>query len=112
MPNAVAIGVSAVLLGCQSMPTTDSSTAQLAAVTKAWAGGMTRHGVDAVVSLYDPDAVLWGTRPPTLRADRADVREYFGILKTVPPVAQDRAWRAAHPRVRRYRHRHGELHVL
>lgn len=85
MRSAVAVGLSAVLLGCQSMPTADSSTAQVAAVTKAWADGMTRHDVDAVVSLYDPDAVLWGTRSPTLRADPAKVREYFGILKTVPP---------------------------
>jgi hypothetical protein len=32
---------------------------------------------DKVVLLYAPDAVLWGTLSPTLRADRAALRDYF-----------------------------------
>jgi uncharacterized protein (TIGR02246 family) len=51
-----------------------------------WIDGMSRHDVEGVVALYDRDAVLWGTRSPTIR-DRPDtVREYFNILRTVPPT--------------------------
>jgi|KBSSwiStaDraftv2_1062776.scaffolds.fasta_scaffold214771_2 uncharacterized protein (TIGR02246 family) len=54
------------------------------AVTRAWAEGMSAHDAERVLALYAPDAVLWGTRSPTIRTDPAKVREYFGILKTVP----------------------------
>jgi uncharacterized protein (TIGR02246 family) len=57
----------------------------VASATKTWAEAMSAHDIEKVVSLYDPEAVLWGTRSPTLRADPVKVREYFDILKTVPP---------------------------
>lgn len=46
---------------------------------------MSSHDLERVVALYDPEAVLWGTRSPTLRDNPATVRDYFNILKTVPP---------------------------
>ena len=46
---------------------------------------MNSHEPERVVVLYDPEAVLWGTRSPTLRDNPATVREYFNILRTVPP---------------------------
>ena len=52
--------------------------------TRAWAEAMTRHDIEQVYALYDPEAVLWGTRSPTIRATPAKVRDYFNILKTVP----------------------------
>jgi uncharacterized protein (TIGR02246 family) len=58
---------------------------EVAAATQAWANAMTRHDIDGVLALYDPEAVLWGTRSPTLRADPARLREYFNVLRTVPP---------------------------
>jgi len=57
----------------------------VAAATRNWAEGMTDHDAERVVKLYDPEAILWGTRSPSLRKDPAKVREYFGILQTVPP---------------------------
>ena len=57
----------------------------VARATQAWAEAMTAHDMERVIALYDPEAVLWGTRSPTIRADPVKVREYFGILKTVPP---------------------------
>jgi hypothetical protein len=38
-----------------------------------------------VVALYDPEAVLWGTRSATLRDTPETVRDYFKILQTAPP---------------------------
>src|SRR5262249_13511917 len=40
---------------------------EVAAATQAWIEGMTAHDVDRVVALYDAEAVLWGTRSPTIR---------------------------------------------
>jgi uncharacterized protein (TIGR02246 family) len=57
----------------------------IAAATQAWIDAMTSHDAERVMSLYDSDAVLWGTRSPTLRDNPATVRDYFKILTTVPP---------------------------
>jgi uncharacterized protein (TIGR02246 family) len=57
----------------------------VAAATQAWIDAMSSHDVERVVALYDSGAVLWGTRSPTLRDTPAAVRDYFNILKTVPP---------------------------
>lgn len=56
----------------------------IAQATRTWIEAMTSHDQDRVYALYAPDAVLWGTRSPTLRADPQKVREYFDLLKTVP----------------------------
>jgi hypothetical protein len=57
----------------------------VAAATQAWVDGMNSHNKDRVVALYDQEAVLWGTRSPTLRDSSATVRDYFKVLDTVPP---------------------------
>jgi len=57
----------------------------VAAATKAWIDGMTSHDVERVLALYDPEAVLWGTRSPRLRDNPAAIRDYFNILHTVSP---------------------------
>jgi len=57
----------------------------VAAATQAWIDAMTSHDAERVMSLYDSDAVLWGTRSPTLRDNPSTVRDYFKILSTVPP---------------------------
>lgn len=58
---------------------------EVAAATQAWIDAMSSHDAERVVALYDPEAVLWGTRSPTLRDNPATVRDYFNILRTVPP---------------------------
>jgi uncharacterized protein (TIGR02246 family) len=55
------------------------------AATRAWIDAMTSHDAGRVMALYDADAVLWGTRSPTLRDSPSTVRDYFKILATVPP---------------------------
>src|SRR6266851_4964483 len=54
------------------------------AATQAWVDGMNSHSAERVVALYDPEAVLWGTRSSALRDTPATVREYFKVLQTVP----------------------------
>jgi uncharacterized protein (TIGR02246 family) len=75
----------ALLVGCQTMRSPEAAKSEIAAATQAWADAMTRHDIEGVLALYDPQAVLWGTRSPTLRDKPATVGQYFDILRTVPP---------------------------
>lgn len=54
------------------------------AAMQAWVDGMNSHNAERVVALYDPEAVLWGTRSSTIRDTPATVRDYFKVLQTVP----------------------------
>jgi uncharacterized protein (TIGR02246 family) len=54
------------------------------AATQAWVDGMNSHNAERVVALYDPEAVLWGTRSSTIGDTPATVRDYFKVLQTVP----------------------------
>jgi uncharacterized protein (TIGR02246 family) len=74
-----------LLLGCQTMPSSEATRSEIVAATQAWIGAMSSHDAQRVVALYDSEAVLWGTRSPTLRDTPATVRDYFNILSTVPP---------------------------
>ncbi len=85
MRYGCALGIGVLLAGCQTAQPPDIAKAEVAAVTQSWATSMSGHDFDKVVALYDTDAVLWGTRSSTLRDTPATVREYFGILRTVPP---------------------------
>src|SRR6476660_9058051 len=85
MRLVIAIAAIGLLFGCQTMPAPGRDQTEIAAVTQKWIEGMTRHDIEAVVGLYDAEAILWGTRSPTLRDKPETVREYFNILKTVPP---------------------------
>src|SRR5437764_10892992 len=49
----------------------------VAAATMKWAQTLGQNDPDKVVLLYATDGVLWGTLSPTVRADRAAVRDYF-----------------------------------
>jgi hypothetical protein len=57
----------------------------VAAATRTWVDAMNSHKPDQVYALYDQDAVLWGTRSPSLRDNPTSVRDYFNVLNTVPP---------------------------
>ncbi len=82
----VGLAVAVLLAGCQTpQQAPDAAKREVAAATQAWADGMSQHDLDKVVALYDSEAVLWGTRSSTLRDTPATVRDYFGVLRTVPP---------------------------
>ena len=57
----------------------------VAASTQSWARALGEDDPDKVVPLYSEDAVLWGTLSPTVRADRAALRDYFVTAFKVLP---------------------------
>jgi uncharacterized protein (TIGR02246 family) len=57
----------------------------VAAATAKWGETLAQNDPDKVLTLYATDAVLWGTLSPTVRADRASLRDYFvGAFKVLP----------------------------
>jgi len=53
--------------------------------TMKWGDTLGQNDPDKVVAFYAPDAVLWGTLSPTVRADRAALRDYFVTAFKVLP---------------------------
>ena len=49
----------------------------VAAATMTWGETLGQDDPDKALAPYAPDAVLWGTLSPTVRADRAALRDYF-----------------------------------
>ncbi len=82
--NRIVAMLSLLVLGCPVM-TLAGPKEDIAAATQTWIAAMTAHDVEREVGLYDSEAVLWGTRSPTLRDNPETVRDYFKILTTVPP---------------------------
>src|SRR5262245_28400058 len=57
----------------------------VAAATLKWAQALGEDDPDKVLPFYSDDAVLWGTLSPTVRADRAGLRDYFVTAFKVLP---------------------------
>ena len=57
----------------------------VAAAAQAWARALGEDDPEKVLPLYSEDAVLWGTLSPTVRADRAALRDYFVTAFKVLP---------------------------
>jgi len=51
--------------------------ADVAAATLAWGQALGEGEPEKVIAFYSDDAALWGTLSPTLRSDRAALRDYF-----------------------------------
>ena len=58
---------------------------EVAAATLTWGQTLGRNNPDDVVLLYAADGVLWGTLSPTVRAERAALRDYFVTAFKVLP---------------------------
>jgi uncharacterized protein (TIGR02246 family) len=58
---------------------------EVAEATQAWARALGDDDPDKVLPLYADDAVLWGTLSPTVRSDRAALRDYFVTAFKVLP---------------------------
>jgi len=58
---------------------------EVAAATMKWGQTLGQNDPDKVLALYAPDAVLWGTLSPTMRADRTALRDYFVTAFKVLP---------------------------
>lgn len=57
----------------------------VASAASRWAQALGEDDPDKVLPLYSDDAVLWGTLSPTVRADRAALRDYFVTAFRVLP---------------------------
>jgi len=84
MNRILAMLTSFLILG-SPLVTAAGPKEDVAAATQAWIAAMNSHDPERVVALYDAEAVLWGTRSPTLRDNPATVRDYFNLLSTLPP---------------------------
>lgn len=74
--------ISAVLLfllsACASLQANDrGSTDQITAATQAWQAAYDSRDPKTIVSMYDAEAVLWGTTARTIASNPAAVWEYF-----------------------------------
>jgi uncharacterized protein (TIGR02246 family) len=50
---------------------------EVAATTLAWGQSLGEDDPEKLLPFYSDDAVLWGTVSPTVRSDRAAIRDYF-----------------------------------
>ena len=57
----------------------------VATATMKWGETLGQNDPDKVVLLYASDGVLWGTLSPTVRSDRAALRDYFVTAFKVLP---------------------------
>src|SRR4029450_13892716 len=57
----------------------------IGAATTTWPQTLGQNDPDSVIALYATDGVLWGTLSPTVRADRAALRDYFVTAFRVLP---------------------------
>src|SRR6201997_236412 len=58
---------------------------EVAEATLAWERALGEDDPDKLLPFYSNDAVLWGTLSPTVRADRAALRDYFVTAFKVLP---------------------------
>jgi uncharacterized protein (TIGR02246 family) len=81
---SAAIALSIVLLSFASSAFVEPKEA-VATATLAWGQALGEDDPDKVLPFYADDAVLWGTLSPTVRADRAALRDYFVTAFKVLP---------------------------
>jgi hypothetical protein len=60
----------------------------VAAATRAWTDQFSGHNLEALLALYDRDAVFWGTSSPIVRDTPKLIRDYFkGVPTSTMTVA-------------------------
>lgn len=78
-PNAIVLLIATAFTGCAMQPATTSMADDAArAATQQWITAFnTCTEPKAVASLYEPDALLWGTLSPALTSTPDAVLKYF-----------------------------------
>ena len=67
-----------LLSACASVaPDQQTARDQIAAATKAWQAAYDSRDPKVIVSMYDAEAVLWGTTAKTIAPSPAAIWEYF-----------------------------------
>jgi len=78
------------VLNCSLLLTNSAALAgpkeDVAAATMKWGETLGQNDPDKIVLLYASDGVLWGTLSPTVRSDRAALRDYFVTAFRVLPA--------------------------
>lgn len=78
----VSLGLALTLPGFAAVaPASDPDDA-----AQTWAEAFNRRDLDSIVTLYAPDAVLWGTTSPILRDTPEKIRDYFSNMPQRPNV--------------------------
>jgi uncharacterized protein (TIGR02246 family) len=62
---------------CSNASASTSASDDAMQVVQQWATAFSESNVDAIVSLYAPDALFFGTGSQTLVTEPADIRSYF-----------------------------------
>jgi uncharacterized protein (TIGR02246 family) len=81
---SAAVALSIVLLSFASSAFVEPKEV-VAAATLAWGQALGEDDPEKVLPFYADDAVLWGTLSPTVRSDRAALRDYFVTAFKVLP---------------------------
>src|SRR4029434_30652 len=84
-PTSVGLSVLACALLVVASLSVAGPREDVGAATMKWAQTLGENDPDKVVALYATDGVLWGTLSPTVRADRAALRDYFVMAFRVLP---------------------------
>ncbi len=65
------------MAGCQSMPSSESTKAEVGQAAQNWASAFNSCDTIKATALYDSEAVLWGTVAPVIITSSAGIRQYF-----------------------------------
>ena len=83
------VGAAAVALAVALLSVTSNALVgpkdEVATATLAWGQALGEDDPETVLAFYSDDAVLWGTLSPTVRSDRAALRDYFVTAFKVLP---------------------------
>ena len=79
--------------GCAQLPTPPASRAtspehpspELASLAPQWAAAFSKGDLNALMSLYDKDALMWGTSSSSMRKGSNAIRDYYTkLLRAFP----------------------------
>jgi uncharacterized protein (TIGR02246 family) len=85
-PKFVSTGLALIIVLLSFVPVASAEPKEdVAAATTAWGRALGEDDPEKVLLFYSNDAVLWGTLSPTVRSDRAALRDYFVTAFKVLP---------------------------
>ncbi|WGD54919.1 SgcJ/EcaC family oxidoreductase [Bradyrhizobium sp. CB1650] len=85
-PKVVSTGLALIIVLLSFVPVASAEPKEdVAAATAAWGRALGEDDPEKVLPFYSDDAVLWGTLSPTVRSDRAALRDYFVTAFKVLP---------------------------
>ena len=67
-------------VSCAQWPTLRISPEDPALLADRWAVAFTKGDLNALMGVYDRDAILWGTSASSMRKGSRAIRDYYGLL--------------------------------